>query len=82
VDAKQATERATTYAMELLGDSARGLRLEEIERNGSVWKITLSWEERGARGMLADINGTPREYKVFSIDDASGQMQSMKLRSA
>ena len=83
MDAKQATERAIEYANELLGNSARGLRLEEIDHSGGVWKITLSWEERGpAKGMLSQINGIPREFKVFSIDDVTGQMVSMKLRSA
>jgi hypothetical protein len=83
MDAKQATQKALEYANELLGNSARDLRLEEVDRSGGVWKITLSWEERAAaKGMLSQINGTPREFKVFSIDDATGQMVSMKLRSA
>ena len=83
MDAKQATEKAIEYATELVGNGAKDLRLEEIDRSGGVWKITLSWEERSnSRGMLSEINGKPREFKVFSIEDSTGQMVSMKLRSA
>jgi hypothetical protein len=64
MDAKQATQKAIEHASELLGDSVKDLRLEEIDRSGNVWKITLSWEERARpRGMLADINGAGREFR-------------------
>jgi hypothetical protein len=56
----------------------RDLRLEEVELSGdrSQWFVTLGYsiceDGLGIRSV--------REYKIFTVDATTGEVQSMKIR--
>ncbi|GMU22665.1 MAG: hypothetical protein AMXMBFR13_27500 [Phycisphaerae bacterium] len=75
ISAKDATNRAASYAVDLLGN-IHSVRLEEVElsEDGREWLITLSY-----------FANTPyvfgqKEYKIFRVDAHSGEVKSMKIR--
>jgi hypothetical protein len=76
--AKDAVTRAMTYAVELFTD-AEGIRLEELERSGQSWQVTLSFQRKGTLGFLASLPGS-RDYKVFTVRDQDGEVTSVKVR--
>ena len=90
LDVKQAAHKAFEYFASLYPacDPSKTL-LEEVEltEDGEYWLITLSYPFPGlaeypASG-IAELFGrgaAPRDYKVFRIDAASGEVKSMKIR--
>jgi hypothetical protein len=85
VSVQQAVGSAVTFAQGLFeGESLRSLRLEEVDAgdvNGRpVWQITLSMTERNSPLSALSLSGAPREYKIFTVDKATGDVLSMKIR--
>jgi hypothetical protein len=84
VDVKQAASTAADYLVNLYPQQVPSeVRLEEVElsEDESHWLITLSYIV--PRSVFADVPGIlshRREYKVFKIDAATGQVRSMKIR--
>lgn len=76
--AKEAVTRAMTYAVELFTD-AEGIRLEELERDGQSWNVTLSFQRRGTMGALANLPSS-RDYKIFTVRDHDGEVTAVKVR--
>jgi hypothetical protein len=76
--AKQAVTRAMTYAVELFTD-AESIRLEELERSGQAWHVTLSFQRKGTMGSLANLPSS-RDFKIFTVRDQDGEVTSVKVR--
>lgn len=81
---KEAIERAIAFANETL-DPRRtsSLQLEEVESGQAdgkhLWLITLSMTNTSRSfGLLASPD--LREYKVFAVSKADGEVVSMKIR--
>lgn len=88
VEIKDAVASATDFAKNLL-DSGRSsdIRLEEIDSstvNGdAVWLVTLSNPAKGLaafRPLPAIGADASREYRVFTVSKATGDILSMKIR--
>ncbi|OLC74780.1 MAG: hypothetical protein AUH72_21315 [Acidobacteria bacterium 13_1_40CM_4_65_8] len=87
MDVQSAVGKATTYLRALYGGAVDDVMLEEVERTpSSHWNVTLSFKRPGAVAYnpMAKALGVPeadyRYYKVFTIDDRSGEVLSMKIR--
>ena len=85
-----AVESAKAYLTQVVGNTAQGIRVEEIEvdDNGRYWLVTLSfvYAPPGAAGQLSVMIGreppdtAKREYKIFEIGRDNGTVASMKIR--
>ena len=90
IGVKEAVQAAINYLQELQSviapsQALQELRLEEVELSEpspqhpappNHWLITLSYNVReDALGMRLS-----RDYKIFTIDAATGKVQSMKIR--
>ena len=76
---KEAIEAARAYLADLYPESASSLRMEEIERQGSDWAITLSMS---GPTFGAGEFGFGRVAKVVVVDGANGSFVSLKQRAA
>ena len=80
--AKQAVVLATDYFRDLFPEAAKAnLMLEEIEESpdGKQWWVTLGFDQREPQKFL---NVRPsRFYKRLTIDQATGRVLSVKIRS-
>jgi hypothetical protein len=79
---KEAVASAVNFAEETLGpERASGLQLEEVESGSfagqEAWLITLSMSSRNP--VLATLSAA-REYKVFTVLKATGEVVAMKIR--
>ena len=82
ISVKEAVEIALRFADEVLAqDKLLDPRLEEIElsEGGDFWHVTVSFV-RAPSKLVEMLEANVREYKVFTIDSDSGQVQSMKIR--
>lgn len=85
MDVQTAVGKAKSYLEALYGGAVDDVMLEEVERTpSSQWHVTLSFKRPLSDGPLAKILGVPendnRQYKVFTIDDATGEVLAMKIR--
>ena len=82
---KEAFRAATEFAQELYGAERVAVTLEEVELSPDEhdWLITLGFANR-ALNPLAELGGPHirRDYKIFHVDGETGQVRSMKIRSA
>lgn len=90
VEVKEAITKATQAAQEYLGnfENDSDLKLEEVEHNHSEnqWLITLGFNERKINilhniGKAFSDNQYIRKYKIFNIDENTGEVLSMKIRN-
>jgi hypothetical protein len=79
IDAKEAAKRAADYMRELL-PTVQHPMLEEVEQDGRVWLITLSFLIKMQTHPLFP-SGWQKEYKQFAVDATSGRVRSMKIRN-
>lgn len=81
---KEAVAAAVAYAAELYGESVVDIRLEEVDKAGSRWKITLSWlratSPTGSKLAPILMTQKPRSVRVFTVDDTDGEVLSMVMR--
>lgn len=59
------------------------IRLEEVELSSDgCWLITLSWiDPDRSKGIFSTLGeARPRTYKVFRVDQETGEVLSMKIR--
>lgn len=79
LDAKEAAGKALKYFQELYPHLGGPILLEEIERteDGKFWLVTLSYA--AVPGDVFVLSR--REYKVFKVNDDSGEVVSMKIRT-
>lgn len=84
---KDAAIKAMNFYKEIDPD-AEDARVEEVERGDDTddWNITLSFQsnENGGNFIMPNSASTGvmngRKYKIFSVDSASGEVRSMKIR--
>ncbi len=87
MDVKQAVRAAKEYVAELYEDEhIMNVGLEEVvfEESPAVWKITIGfsrpWDLKGpVVASLVDARHA-RSYKVLSLNDASGEVESVTDR--
>ncbi len=82
---KEAFRAATEFAQELYGTERVAISLEEVELSSDDrdWLITLGFANRALNPLVDVVGGNVRrDYKIFRVDGESGQVRSMKIRSA
>jgi hypothetical protein len=86
MDVKEAIASAKAYVRDLYtGEPIRDLGLEEVERDGSNWLITLGFV-RDDRPRLSQFSAALAEianrrvYKIVHVNDETGDVTSMKNR--
>ena len=90
MDVQRAVAGATNYLRALYGGAVDDVLLEEVERTpaGAQWLVTLSFTRPGVvtRDAITKALGLPdtayRYYKVFTIDDGTGEVTAMKIRQS
>ncbi|MDR4307861.1 hypothetical protein IHQ68_14650 [Chelatococcus sambhunathii] len=89
MDAPAAVEIAKNSVLKLFGeDGLANVRLEEIERQGEVWHVTIGFNRPLVEAVLAeavlgrDAGATlaPRSYRVVTLRDSDGEIQSIKMK--
>ena len=81
IDVKKAVTAALTYAQEL---GRPGATLEEVERteDDRYWLVTLGFARHlNDLSVLGGMRCDP-DYKVFKVDAETGEVLSMKIRTA
>ena len=84
IDVKKAVTIADQYFRDLFPAAAKAnMMLEEIEEggDGKRWLVTIGYD-RAARRTMMDLGGVDRAYKTFAIDNVTGKVISVKIRSA
>lgn len=75
---KDAAAKAVTYFGDVYGSQFGNVMLEEVEREGDYWYITLGYD---LPSIVAQFGGKARRgFKVFKIDASTGEVVSMKIR--
>lgn len=82
LSAKQAVRRAMQEVHGLFEDTpVDSLLLEEIERSGPHWLVTVSFTRPGRATGIGAIMAPEREYKRVRIDAADGTLQGIEIRT-
>lgn len=84
IDAKQAVTNAVEYFQEFFPAHAKSnMLLEELEESsdGKRWLVTLGYDtpHRDPKAAMFGSDIT-RCYKIFSVDSATGEVKSVKIR--
>lgn len=75
---KEAVAKVMGYFQEFYGAQYQNLTLEEVERHGDYWSITLGYD---LPSIIPQFGGNGRRgYKTFKIDGSTGEFVSMKIR--
>lgn len=82
---KEAVSVAKQYVADLFeGESLVELGLEEVERVGDFWLVTIGFRRpwQISKTALANLGYGPQErsYKVVRLSDINGQVESVKDR--
>lgn len=88
MDVKQAVRTAKTYLADLMADeNIENLGLEEVQFDEAAeqWKVTVGfsrpWDRKSSlAAALTEYGRSDRSYKVVSINDADGRVESLKDR--
>jgi hypothetical protein len=87
IDVRHAVQAALGTVSEFY-PNARDARLEEIEtpEGKNVWLITLSFllprEQTPANILVPSLLGNyERVYKIFTVDEETGEVRAMKIRA-
>jgi hypothetical protein len=78
ISVKEAAEKAAEYFTDLYHDQFTNVLLEEAERTGRNWLITLGYDRPPALPQF--VRKGPRAFKVFKVDGETGEVVSMKIR--
>lgn len=81
LDVKEAANIALKYFSDLFKGKYENLALEEAELSDDSkhWNITVGFNVPNSTSFF-DVSKT-RNFKIFSIDAASGDVLSMKIRN-
>ena len=85
MDMKTAAQAAKDYVSDLYGvEAITNIGLEEIELEGATWKITVGftrpWEQKDGASIILGQTQLRRAFKQLLMDDATGQVASVKDR--
>lgn len=78
ISVKEAAEKAAEYFADLYHDQFTNVLLEEAERTGRYWLITLGYDRPPSLPQF--IRKGPRAFKVLKVDGETGEIISMKIR--
>ena len=79
IGVKEAVNKAAEYFADLYPRKFPNVLVEEIERSGTDWLITLGYDD--APEMFSHLPKKPsRHFKLFKIDGETGEVKSMKIR--
>jgi hypothetical protein len=78
ISVKEAAEKAGEYFTNLYDGQFTNVLLEEAERKGRYWLITLGYDRPSSLPQFARRG--PRAFKVFKVDGETGEVISMKIR--
>lgn len=82
VSAKEAVRRAIEEVQDLFESPSMGnLALEEVERSGRTWLVTLSFTRPGRSVGIGAIMGPEREYKRVRINASTGDFEGVEIRT-
>jgi hypothetical protein len=78
---KEAVQIATNALRDLYDNvELRDLLLEEVERSGRVWQVTLGFTRPGRGQGIGAIMVPQRAYKRIRIDAETGEFLGMEIR--
>ena len=88
MDVKEAVKTAKTYVADLMSDEGiENLGLEEVEFDDMAqqWRVTVGfsrpWDRKNALAVaLTEYGRSDRSYKVLSINDSDGRIESLTDR--
>ena len=85
MDMKEAARAAKEHVADLYApEGITNVGLEEIELDGTAWKVTVGfsrpWDEKGGASIALGQTQLRRSFKLLYIDDASGRVESVKDR--
>ena len=87
MDVKEAVRTAKAYLVDLFEDEQiTNVGLEEVlfDEESAVWKITIgfsrSWDLKGPLSVTMAGASPDRSYKMLSISDATGKVESLRDR--
>jgi hypothetical protein len=78
ISVKDAAAKAVAYFGDVYGSQFGNVMLEELEREGDYWLITLGYDLPSIAALYG--GKAPRGFKVFKIDASTGEVVSMKIR--
>lgn len=82
MEAREAVKQAKLYLADLLQDEQpSNIGLEEIEKEGAIWRVTLGFSRPWNQATLFSPPGgkpTGRSFRMLTIDDKTGEVLSMK----
>lgn len=80
--AKEAVQAAKDHVLDLFeGEGVTAIGLEEIEVEGSYWKITIGFARPWDKSISTVLGGQGgRSYKVVRVSNKDGQILSVKDR--
>jgi hypothetical protein len=84
IDAKEAVQKAVEYLQSLVPTQiGQNPILEELEREGPNWNVTLSYVPAPQNPYGITLGGPvgARQYKIFKIKGDNGEVLSMKIRT-
>lgn len=81
IDVKEAVRIATKVLRDLYENvELEDLLLEEVERSGNSWYVTLGFTRPGRGTPLGALMVPQRTYKRIRIDADTGEFQGMEIR--
>ncbi|MCY4212981.1 MAG: hypothetical protein OXF68_05075 [Gammaproteobacteria bacterium] len=83
MQAREAVEVAKKHVVELFeAEPIQEIGLEEIELHSGTWSVTIGFTRHWpvSSGVLKSLGGAGRTYKIVSIDDETGSVQSLRHR--
>ena len=79
LDVKKAVDLARGYLAELVQIPISEFLLEEVQRTGTFWEITISYPDPGSPTLRNFLAG--RTFRVVTLDADTGEFVSMKIRT-
>ncbi len=82
MEVKQAVEVAKNHVIELFSsEGIANLGLEEVEKKGTYWNITIGFSRPWDSNIGAVLSGArSRTYKTILVNDEDGRILSVKSR--
>ncbi len=78
ISVKEAAEKAAEYFTALYDNQFKNILLEEVELKERYWLITLGYDRPSPLPQFSRKG--PRAFKVFKVDNKTGEVMSMKIR--
>ena len=81
-DVHEAINKAIAMIKEIYKDEdISDVELEEIERDGEDWLVTVGFNRQQQRTVLGGLLLPQRTLKVVRIDRTTGEFKGMKIRN-